>query len=74
MEHYLADSGDLYRQYLRFMIENRWLLSCLMPIRKYPAIVGCDLNIEGKWDKSNTGRANQKVFEQRYIRGVEKSL
>lgn len=33
LARYLADSGELFRQFLRYMIEMRWLLSLLMKRR-----------------------------------------
>lgn len=50
LDRYLADAGDLYRQYLRFMMETQWLLSALVPIRSYRAVAGLDLLAEGTND------------------------
>lgn len=43
LDRYLADAGDLFRQFLRFMIESRWLLSAIAPSACYPVATGADL-------------------------------
>jgi hypothetical protein len=40
LDTYLLDSGDLFRQFIRFMIETRWLLSILVPRSAYKVITG----------------------------------
>lgn len=62
LDRYLRDSGDLFRQYLRFMIETRWLISTIVPIRNYQAIVGYDLNEVGKLKEAGTGRSNANTL------------
>jgi len=47
LDRYLADAGDLFRQYLRFMLETQWLISALVPLRSYRAVAGLDLLAEG---------------------------
>ena len=32
LEHYLDDSLELFRHYLRYMVETQWLLSALAPV------------------------------------------
>ncbi len=40
LDTYLLDSGDLFRQFIRFMVETRWLLSMLVPRSSYKVITG----------------------------------
>jgi len=40
LDTYLLDSGDLFRQFIRFMVETRWLLSILTPRPAYRVITG----------------------------------
>jgi len=47
MDRYLADAGDLFRQFLRFMLETQWLLSILVPHRDYRTYVGLNLLAQG---------------------------
>ncbi len=46
LERYLADGGHLFRQYLRYMIETRWLLSVLSPRSGFHVPAGADLLLE----------------------------
>jgi pimeloyl-ACP methyl ester carboxylesterase len=64
LDTFLLDSGDLFRQFVRFMLETRWLLSILVPRSSYNVITGgklvpcqhweesCELasSIVGEWD------------------------
>lgn len=43
LDRQLGDSGDLLRQFLRYMVETRWLLSALAPIDSYDVPSGGDL-------------------------------
>lgn len=57
LSRYLSDAGDLFRHFLRYMVETRWLLSILNPLPPEPWQVGgeplsqSDLpgNILGDW-------------------------
>jgi hypothetical protein len=40
LDTFLLDSGDLFRQFIRFMLETRWLLSILVPRRRYNVLTG----------------------------------
>jgi hypothetical protein len=40
LDSFLLDSGDLFRQFIRFMLETRWLLSILVPRARYNVITG----------------------------------
>lgn len=52
LDTFLLDSGDLFRQFMRFMIETRWLLSILAPRVSYRVITGGKLVDCGQWDQS----------------------
>lgn len=43
MDRYLTDSTELFRQYLRYMLETQWLLSILVPYSDYALRVGLPL-------------------------------
>jgi hypothetical protein len=43
LDRFIRDPSDLFRQYLRFMVEMRWLLSILVPISQYPVVPGTNL-------------------------------
>jgi Alpha/beta hydrolase family len=43
LARYLADAGDLFRQFLRYMVEMRWLLSLIADSDAAPWMVGGDL-------------------------------
>lgn len=43
LDRYLTDAGDLVRQFLRYMIETRWMLSVLAPLTSYHTPIGLDL-------------------------------
>jgi|CXWL01.1.fsa_nt_gi pimeloyl-ACP methyl ester carboxylesterase len=45
---YLQDSGNLFRQFLCYMLETQWLLSALVPVPSYPALAGAELLAEKK--------------------------
>ena len=60
LDRYLADAGDLYRQYLRFMVETQWLLSVIVPVRSYRVLAGLDLLAEG--DEEHGGRTNLETL------------
>ncbi len=40
LDSFLLDAGDLFRQFVRFMLETRWLLSILVPRTDYDVMTG----------------------------------
>ncbi len=60
LDRYLNDPGDLFRQFLRYMIETKWLLSILVPIRNYQVNAGLNLAAEG--GQGNLGRLNPSLL------------
>ena len=66
LDRYLADSGNLFRQFLRYTIESQWLLSMLAPHRSYRSATGCDLVAEG--DETNEGRTNAELLAKEIFR------
>jgi hypothetical protein len=52
LDTYLLDSGDLFRQFIRFMLETRWLLSMLVPRGTYRVITGGKLVECDDWTDS----------------------
>src|SRR6202035_1982528 len=64
-----GDPSDLFRQYIRFMIEMQWLLSILVPSSSYPVIPGIALLEEsddplgGRCDKLILSRAIHAAWE-----------
>jgi len=43
LDRYLEDSAELFRHYLRFMIETRWFLSTIAPRNRYSSLAGAGL-------------------------------
>src|SRR4029079_14298159 len=43
LDHYLWDGLHLYRQFLRYMIETRWLLSTIVRCSNYRCVSGSGL-------------------------------
>ncbi|HYI62294.1 MAG TPA: alpha/beta hydrolase [Acidimicrobiales bacterium] len=43
LDRYLTDAGDLFRQFLRYMVESRWMLSAIAPVTNYQTPIGLDL-------------------------------
>jgi hypothetical protein len=46
LQRFITDPSDLFRQYLRFMVEMQWLLSALTPVSYYPVTPGIALLAE----------------------------
>jgi len=46
LDHYLWDGLHLFRQFLRYMIETRWLLSTIARYSKYRCVAGSGLLVE----------------------------
>jgi hypothetical protein len=42
LSRYLSDAGDLFRHFLRYMVETRWLLSIINPLPPEPWLIGGD--------------------------------
>jgi len=47
LQRFINDPGELFRQYLRFMLEIQWLLSTLVSVSSYPVAPGIQLLAEG---------------------------
>jgi len=58
LDTYLLDSGDLFRQFMRFMVETRWLLSMLVPRTDYRVITGGTLVERAQINDSHELAAN----------------
>ena len=73
LQRFISDPSDLFRQYLRFMVETQWLISSIVSIGDYPVTSGIPLlEPHGELDRSrcNTDvlapaiyRAWQKIFD-----------
>ncbi|HJX38309.1 MAG TPA: hypothetical protein VJ714_06910 [Anaerolineae bacterium] len=48
LDRYLADAGDLLRQFLRFMLETQWFLSAVVSLPDYRVVSGMNLLASGK--------------------------
>ena len=53
LERYLDDGGHLFRQYLRYMVETRWLLSVLSTQSGFHVPAGADLLLES-WNAQDS--------------------
>ncbi len=61
LDTYLDDPGNLFRQFLRYMIETQWLLSIIAPIENYHVVEGHDLLLpEARFDSE---RLAQRIVE-----------
>jgi hypothetical protein len=69
LSRYLSDSGELFRQFLRYMVEMRWLLSIVNSQRPEPWMVGGKLlprdelskDLIDEWD--DLRKASREAFE-----------
>ncbi len=48
LDEYLRNPADVFRQFLRYMVETQWLLSVLVPRGSYEVSTGCDLLLPKK--------------------------
>lgn len=62
LDTFLLDSGDLFRQFMRFMLETRWLLSILVPRPSYSVITGGKL-VDCE-DRSDSRKLAQAIFDE----------
>jgi pimeloyl-ACP methyl ester carboxylesterase len=62
LDRFISDPSDLFRQYLRFMVENQWLLSALAPISSYSVAPGISL-LEAS-DGPRGGRCDSQVLSE----------
>jgi pimeloyl-ACP methyl ester carboxylesterase len=62
LNRFIGDPSDLFRQYLRYMVEIQWLLSALVPISSYPVTPGISL-LEAS-DGPQGGRCDPRVLSQ----------
>jgi hypothetical protein len=56
LDRYLTDAGDLFRQFLRYMVETRWFLSVIAPLKNYNTVIGADLLCPVAEGGEGTGR------------------
>lgn len=65
LDVYLRDPADLFRQFLRHMLETQWLLSVLVPRAYYDVMGGTQLLAEVKRSRGGPrGRANTDDLAQ----------
>jgi pimeloyl-ACP methyl ester carboxylesterase len=62
LQRFITDPSDLFRQYLRFMVEMQWLMSALVPVSDYPVTTGIPLL--GESTQPNEGRCNTKSLSK----------
>ncbi len=43
LDQYMTDATELFRHYLRYMVESKWLLSALAPRAEYKSLAGLEL-------------------------------
>ncbi|HEV7667107.1 MAG TPA: alpha/beta hydrolase [Thermoanaerobaculia bacterium] len=60
IQRFISDPSDLFRQYLRYMIEIQWVLSVLVPVSSYPVTPGQPLLAESM--NPGEGRCNSIVL------------
>ncbi len=60
LQRFITDPSDLFRQYLRFMVEMQWLLSALVPVSYYPVTCGVPLLKED--ENPNGGRSKPEIL------------
>jgi pimeloyl-ACP methyl ester carboxylesterase len=62
LDHYLWDGSQLFRQFLRYMVETQWLLSVIARRSSYRCISGLDLLAES--EDVNSGRLSNSVLAE----------
>jgi pimeloyl-ACP methyl ester carboxylesterase len=62
LNRFINDPSDLFRQYLRYMVEIQWLLSALVPISSYQVAPGISL-LEAS-DGPRGGRCDAKILSE----------
>jgi hypothetical protein len=62
LQRFISDPSDLFRQYLRFMVEMQWLMSVLVPVSYYPVASGMPL-LEANPDPAE-GRSRPEVVSR----------
>lgn len=62
LNRFIADPSDLFRQYLRAILEAQWLLSILVPVSHYPVVPGSVLL--GSSRDPGAGRCDSKALSQ----------
>ncbi len=60
LDRYLWDGSQLFRQYLRYMIETQWFLSAIVPRSSYRSLAGADLLAED--DDPQRSRVNPDIL------------
>jgi hypothetical protein len=60
LQRFISDPSDLFRQYLRFMVEVQWLLSALVPFSHYPVTSGIGLLAADR--DANRSRCNPEIL------------
>jgi hypothetical protein len=60
LQRFISDPSDLFRQYLRFMVETQWLISALVPFSHYPMTSGIGLLAAGR--ETNGSRCNPEIL------------
>ena len=66
LDDYLRDPMDLFRQFLRHMLETQWLLSCIVPRSHYSVTAGARLLGDDAADPRG-GRANTDELGKRLV-------
>jgi pimeloyl-ACP methyl ester carboxylesterase len=67
LQRFIMDPSDLFRQYLRFMVEMQWLLSVLVPISYYPVAPGLPLLAEAADEQPDGGRCNPDSLSEAIV-------
>jgi len=62
LQRFIMDPSDLFRQYLRFMVEMQWLISVLVPVSYYPVAPGISLLSESTEPRG--GRCDAETLAQ----------
>jgi pimeloyl-ACP methyl ester carboxylesterase len=62
LNRFISDPSDLFRQYLRFMVEVRWLLSMLVPVSQFPTYPG--MSLLSASDDPLDGRCNASILSE----------
>ena len=60
LQRFITDPSDLFRQYLRFIVEMQWLLSALVPVSYYPVTPGIPLLAEDM--EPSGGRSKTEIL------------
>lgn len=71
LDEYLRDPASVFRQFLRYMVETRWLLSALVPRSTYRVMTGCPLLLDSDVKRGSSREGSFALAEEITKQGNE---